>query len=292
MTASPAIVRPRPFERDFGPFVEVEAASGDAALLAVERFRPQPGGVSVANPVLRICRHLDAPLRFSHRARGGRFTPEFIGPGQHFLFTAESEAQFAWSEPFRTFSLSIAPTLLREFEPGTAGGGVRVSAEDPVLERLTGLAWLDAQEGFVRGPLFAEGVALAVAAHLAACDREGRGAAPPAARGTLSVAQLRAVREAVEAALPGRVQLQALAEAADHPAHRLGGAFRRTTGRSLWDYASERRIALAETLLRNPELSLAAVAVRAGYSSQAHMTTAFRRTRGVTPSAWRNLHRG
>jgi len=41
-----------------------------------------------------------------------------------------------------------------------------------VLERLTALLLLDAGEGFPRGEPFAEGVALAVAAHPAGCGSE------------------------------------------------------------------------------------------------------------------------
>jgi AraC-like DNA-binding protein len=287
------LVEPLPFEGDFGPFAWAEASGGSAqVLLAIERFRPQPEGIAVRNGALRICRHLDAPLRFSRRARGGRFAPEFIAPGQHFVFGAASEAQFAWASGFRTLSFTIEAQLLAPLDGAGPEDAVSVRAEDPVLERLTALALLDAEQGFPRGPLFAEGLGLALAAHLAACGAEGRQGALPAARDTLGPGQLRALREAVEAALPGRVALAALAEAADHPAHRLGGAFRRATGASLWDYVAERRLARAEALLRDSSLSIGQAALRAGYSSQAHLTTSFRRLRGMTPSAWRAVWRG
>jgi AraC-like DNA-binding protein len=290
MPPLPALIRPRPFEGEFGPFVTVERSGGrEGVLVAVERFAAQPGGVQVANPALRICRHLDAPLRFQRQARGTQRVEEFIAPGQHFVFGAEVEARFAWDTPFRTLSLTIGPELLRQAEPLWPEGGVTICAEDPVLEHLTALALLDAEEGFPRGELFAEGLGLAAAAHLMGCGSGGRRPLPPGGRNLLGVAQLRALREAVEATLPDKPSLASLSEAARHPAHRLGAAFRRSTGMALWDYVASRRLALAETLLRDPTLSLGAVAFRAGYSSQAHLTTAFRRFRGTTPSAWRKL---
>ena len=286
----PTLIRPRPFDGEFGPFATVERRSGTGGVLvALERFSPQPGGVEVANPALRICRHLDAPLGFMRQARGGARVSDFIAPGQHFIFAAGAEARFAWEAPFRTLSLTVEASLLRQAELLLPDGGVTICAEDPVLERLTSLALLDAEEGFPRGSLFAEGLALAAAAHLAGCGAGGRALLPPGTRATLGVAQLRAVKEAVETALPEKLTVATLAEAARYPPHRFGTAFRRSTGMAIWDYVATRRLALAETLLRDPALSLGAVAFRAGYSSQAHMTTAFRKLRGTTPSAWRRL---
>lgn len=284
---APALIRPRPFERDFGPFVAAEALGGSQqVMVAIERFAPQPTGVSVQNQALRICLHLDAPLSFAHRQRAGRFSAARIAPGQFFLFGSQSEALFSWASAFRTLSFTFAPDLLAVLpRRGPHLEGVRIRGGDRVLERLAALALLDAQQGFPRGPLFAEGVGLALAAQLAAfgSDDRTRLARP------LTPRAVEAVREAIEAALPGRVGLLDLAEASGHPVHRLGADFRHATGQSLAAFAAERRLARAEALLGGTGLTLGEVAARVGYSSQAHMTTAFRRRRGMTPSAWRAL---
>jgi AraC-like DNA-binding protein len=273
MPAVPALIRPRPFEGDFGPFVEVERQGGSAdGLIAIERFAPQPAGICVENPTLRLCRHLDRPLRFMRKARGGRLGGEFIAPGQHFVFAGGSEAVFSWEEGFRALSITVSAEALRS-ATGFELPPVQVRGEDAVLERLTSLALIDAMEGFPRGPLFAEGLALAAAAHLVGCGTGGRVPVPPGTRNTLSVSQLRTLRELIEAKLPERPTLQELAAAVEYPAPRLGGAFRRSTGMSLWAYAAGRRLELAERLLLVPGASLGSVASQAGYSSQAHMTT-------------------
>jgi AraC family transcriptional regulator len=225
------------------------------------------------------------------KARGGRLGGEFIAPGQHFVFASETEAVFSWEEGFRTLSITVSAEALRSVA-GIALPPVQVRGEDVVLERLTSLALIDAMEGFPRGPLFAEGLALAAAAHLVGCGVEGRLPVPPGARNTLSVGQLRTLRELIEATLPGRPRLAELAAAVDYPAPRLSAAFRRSTGTSLWAYVAGRRLELAERLLLAPGASLGNVASQAGYSSQAHMTTAFRKLRGMTPTLWRNLRRG
>lgn len=288
--ALPAIIRPRPFDRDFGPFAEAERlGGGDGVVLAVERFSAQPSAITVENPALRICRHLDRPLTF---AAGARRAPGFfIAPGQHFLFGAGVAERFAWEASFRTLSVTITDALLRGSDLAVLSSGVTVRADDPVLERLTALALLEAEDGFPRGALFSEALGLAIAAHLAACGRDGR-PLEPGARGALTARQLQRVRETIEATLPERPTLLELARAAGVSPQRLGGAFRAATGSSLWDYVAGRRAAIAERLLRDPAIPLASVAVRAGYSSQAHMATAFRRLHGVSPSAWRRMLRG
>ncbi len=63
--------------------------------------------------------------------------------------------------------------------------------------------------------------------------------------------------------------------------------FTRATGRSPHAYVTEMRIEAAKELLAVPQISLAEVAVRCGFSSQSHLTRVFGRDVGVTPGAYR-----
>jgi len=47
------------------------------------------------------------------------------------------------------------------------------------------------------------------------------------------------------------------------------------------------RIGRAAALLANPRLSIADIAYAAGFSSQSHLTSVFRRLMGTTPYAYR-----
>jgi len=49
-----------------------------------------------------------------------------------------------------------------------------------------------------------------------------------------------------------------------------------------------KRIERAKSLLVEPQLSIAEVALRCGFGSQSNFTTAFRRLTNVTPGAYRN----
>jgi transcriptional regulator GlxA family with amidase domain len=63
--------------------------------------------------------------------------------------------------------------------------------------------------------------------------------------------------------------------------------FKQTVGRGFEQYLTEQRLLLAERLLRTSALPVGRIGSEAGFSSAAHFSTAFRRSRGVTPLAYR-----
>ena len=63
--------------------------------------------------------------------------------------------------------------------------------------------------------------------------------------------------------------------------------FRELVGESPMSYVTRTRLAVAATLLERTSLSIGEVAARAGYSSQASLTRAFKRAFGMAPGAYR-----
>jgi AraC-like DNA-binding protein len=70
---------------------------------------------------------------------------------------------------------------------------------------------------------------------------------------------------------------------------RLVRSFRRTYGISLARFMRVLQLQRALDLLRDPALSISAIATEAGFSDQSHMTRAFTRTYGLTPALLRRL---
>jgi AraC family transcriptional regulator len=58
-------------------------------------------------------------------------------------------------------------------------------------------------------------------------------------------------------------------------------------GMTATTYIAERRIERAKKMLEETELPISEIALRSGFSSQSHFTTAFRRLAGATPKAFR-----
>jgi AraC-like DNA-binding protein len=63
--------------------------------------------------------------------------------------------------------------------------------------------------------------------------------------------------------------------------------FKETFGKGFEHYLTEQRLALAERMLRTSALPIGRVSAEAGFASAAHFSAAFRRSRGVSPLAYR-----
>ncbi len=111
--------------------------------------------------------------------------------------------------------------------------------------------------------------------------------APSRGRAAISPFRLRRVIAHVDARLDSKITVQELADLAELSAAHFSRAFRQATGEAPHHFIVSRRIARVRELLRDPALDLSTVAVRAGFSSHAHMTSVFRRLTGLAPAAYR-----
>lgn len=91
----------------------------------------------------------------------------------------------------------------------------------------------------------------------------------------------------IEARLREPLSVGDLAQAAGLSRARFAAAFAATMGQSPMAYVRARRLERVRRALEAGEGDLARLAVRCGFSSHAHMTTAFRNAFGVSPSDYR-----
>ena len=85
----------------------------------------------------------------------------------------------------------------------------------------------------------------------------------------------------------GRVALRAVARAVRMSYFHFSRAFKQSMGMTATNYIAERRIERAKKMLEETELPISEIALRSGFSSQSHFTTAFRRLAGATPKVFR-----
>jgi AraC family transcriptional regulator len=85
----------------------------------------------------------------------------------------------------------------------------------------------------------------------------------------------------------GRVALRGVALAVRMSYFHFSRAFKQSMGMTATNYIAERRIERAKRMLVETELPISEIALRSGFSSQSHFTTAFRRLAGATPKAFR-----
>jgi AraC family transcriptional regulator len=95
------------------------------------------------------------------------------------------------------------------------------------------------------------------------------------------------VRDRLHDEFRSRLRMCDLArDAGVHPVH-LARVFRRFEGRTPGDYQQRLQVRAACELLRDPEWTLAAIAVECGFADQSHFTRVFRRMTGATPARLR-----
>ena len=189
----------------------------------------------------------------------------------------------------------FSATALREMNVDPArvslhyDGGFR----DPLIEQIARGVQAEMLDPAPAGKMLVETLAAALGVHLLQ-NHSNLGSAPgllPAARGALDSRRLQRVKDFIESHLDQDLTIERLAtEACLSPFH-FARAFKAATGVAPHRYVTDRRIEEAKTWIAEGHLSLAEIAFRCGFSSQASFTKWFKRLTGATPGAYRTSHR-
>ena len=148
--------------------------------------------------------------------------------------------------------------------------------------KLSGL--METPDGHSELYFEALGVSLA---HELICASGGLRRVEPRARGGLAAWQRRTLVEYIEEHLAEPISLAKLAQLVQLSPYHFCRAFKQSFGVPPHRYHTGLRIERAKTLLATPNSSVTAVGMTVGFSETSSFTTAFRKTTGVTPTAFR-----
>lgn len=127
-------------------------------------------------------------------------------------------------------------------------------------------------------PLAIEGLAVELLAEAVRC---------PATRGRTIPLWLRKARELIAEHFTASLSLTTVAaQVGIHPVH-LATTFRRTYGLTIGEFVRRLRIEAACKQLAKRDLSLATIAVQAGFADQSHFSKIFKSHMGLTPAKYR-----
>lgn len=113
----------------------------------------------------------------------------------------------------------------------------------------------------------------------------------PHGRGCLPAWQARKVRDYIDAHITDPVRVTDLCALINRSEAYFSRSFRRTFGESPHAFIVRRRVDLATRYMLQTDASLSDIALRCGFSDQAHLCRHFRQVSGQTPSAWRRERR-
>jgi AraC family transcriptional regulator len=118
-------------------------------------------------------------------------------------------------------------------------------------------------------------------------DRQATEIAPETRTGGLVAWQIRRLNVYIEARLDRPVLLKDLSALSKLSTAYFCRAFKRTFDETPHAHLVRRRLERAETLMLTGDLSLSDIALRCGFSDQAHLCKLFRRQYDQTPATWR-----
>lgn len=105
----------------------------------------------------------------------------------------------------------------------------------------------------------------------------------------LTPAQIAVVTRYISANLPrSKIPVAKLAQLVDMSTFHFARRFKQATHETPHQFILRCRLERARDLLRNSHHTLADIAHQVGFADHSHMTRAFKRMNGVTPSEWRN----
>lgn len=238
--------------------------------------------IHVGNPVGTVCREGGSGRRWV-RVRGDiNIVP--AGAESRWMIESRME-QMLLCVPHGTF-LSVAEDL------GLDGRLVsldqRHQVHDDRIAHLGHALRLEGMEGNPNGPLFVEGLSVAICTQLIR-EFSRRAAIPPARRVTLSPLQIARITEYIgEHVASASLSLQSLAEVAGASVSQLKVAFKDATGRPVHRYVVERRVERAACLLAQGS-AISDAAAQSGFAHASHMARWMRRLMGLSPSQLRRV---
>ena len=215
----------------------------------------------------------------SGTCEGKRFT---YAPGDLDLLPAGSAARWEEDSDGASVILRFPPSLLQRTAEDLGLDSARIGLlprhqlRDPQIEHIAWALHADREAGHPGGPIYAESLGLALAAHLVARHRTQQ----LPVRG-LSKTQLQRVTDYVETHLDQDLSMARLAEVAGISASHLKTLFKRSTGLPVHAYVVRRRVERARSLLLRRDLPASQIALEAGFAHQSHMVRCLRRVLGA-----------
>ena len=190
--------------------------------------------------------------------------------------------------------MSLPQALLRnvvaqsDLDPARMEIRDRFQIRDLELEALSWAMQRELELGSPSGRLYLEGLTLAVASRLVAQHSSITKHSAGRHEG-LNGHRLKRVLSFIEDQLAEDLSLEKIAAVAGISASHLQTLFQVSMGMPVHQYVIQRRVERAKTLLMQNGLSMAEIALAAGFAHQSHMARHMRRVLGLPPQAMKRL---
>lgn len=221
-----------------------------------------------------------------------------IRAGATYLYDLKRDPRYVIDKPFHSLFFHLPRSALDDM--ARQSGAPRIGelayqpgvGHDDMTIRHLGASFLAAlRQPEEANQLFIDHMMLALTAHVATTYGGLRRAAEPA-RGGLAPWQVKRACERLESDLRGKLSLEKIAAEFDLSVSHFSRAFRVSTGLPPHQWLLRQRVDTAKQLMTVRDLSLAEIAISAGFANQSHFTRVFSSVVGISPGMWRRESRG
>jgi AraC family transcriptional regulator len=234
-----------------------------------------------ANPTIQAERQFD----------GHRQSEQIGGETNIVLVPAMVQHQANWSQASLFSLLFLEPDFLtRVAYESIRTDDVelipRYATHDRFIDQIGRSLTAELENNQLNSKLFADSLTVALSIHLlrhyAKVQQPIREYA-----GGLSRRKLQQVIEYINEHLATDLTIAAIAEQVEMSPYHFSRLFKQSVGLSPYQYVMQQRIERSAYLLRTTTLSVAAIAIQVGFSTQNQLTIQFRKFLGTTPSNYR-----
>jgi AraC family transcriptional regulator len=239
--------------------------------------------------------HINIPLSgtllASRQTATGRHETVLRKPGTLCLIPAGMPISARWDDEVECVSVGIDPALISRaasdfFVPGQIELVGNEQIDDPLMTQIGLTLLAEAESSEPAGQLYVDALVQTLALHLVRHYSTAENLRGPF-NGGLSGHRLRRAKEFIDENLEQDLSLDEIADAVGLSPFHFSRSFKRTTGMTPQQFLWQTRIARARQLLTNSELPIVEISARAGFKTQSHFTTLFRKFTTMTPRAWR-----
>lgn len=231
--------------------------------------------------------------RMERRCDDGKWRKATCKPGVVSLLTRSQKSHWHWSEDIDVKHLYISPKFFLEIASDVMDHSVCditlediLRIEDPLVTSAINMIAQETKDKAIGGPLYVESIARQLIIHLLRKYASVR-MRPFDKAGELSLKQMRAIEDYVDANISKNLDLKTIASQINLGTTSFMRYFKKTKGMTTYAFVLERRLLKAKSLLKFTNLPIKQVALASGFSDQAHLTRLFQRQYQSTPAIYR-----
>ena len=261
--------------------------------LSLQQLAFEPGEApEMENAEHVVCIQISEPSTTIRWKVNGRYRSEVLGVGRACILPVGRVTVADWDQDCELLRIALQPSQLARATEGVVYPDrielqQRRAADDLTVWHIGHALRTELETGCPNGPLFVDGLSLALAVHLMRTySQTDNWPAQPVAGG-LTPRALRQVVDYIEGHLGCELRIAELAQCVALSPYHFSRAFKASTGRTPHEFVLGRRLSRAQELLVQSTLPIADVALACGFSDQSHLGSSLRRATGRTPAAWR-----